>query len=259
MFKRITSILFVVGLLLTVSPSRAAELVTALPQPKPVSSAWFDTVVAINKQVLSYGQGRVAGDRVHFVAIDARGNSRVEVIAVGDMVYVLMPGQQRWASARASELAGAVEVSAPAAPAIGIDADTPIFLVGDVDVGGAPTTQYQIPLDVSMLTQGNELPGVGFTSAVVDFFIGKTDGYLHKFQVTLRGSDPQLGDIEAEIVTVFSRFNTEVMVSAPPSEMVDPLPPRVAASRYMLAGPQVLPAWARPIFANGLRQMRQAR
>ncbi len=259
MFKRITSILFVVGLLLTASPGRAAELVSALPQPTPVNSAWFDTVFAINKQVLSYGQGRIAGDGLHFVAVDARGNSRVEVIVVGDMVYMLMPGQQRWVSARATELAGAVEVSAPSAPAIAIDADTPIFLVGEVDVGGAAATQYQIPLDVSELNQGNELPGLSFTSAVVDFFIGKTDGFLHKFQVTMRGSDPQIGAIEAELVTVFSRMNTEVTVSAPPSELVDPLPPRVAATRYMLAGPQVLPAWARPIFANGLRQMRQAR
>ena len=257
MFKRITSILFVVALLLAISPARAAERVNTIPQPRAVTSGWFDMVFAINKQVLSYGQGRFSGDRVHLVSVNAQDNSRVEVIAAGDTVYVLLPGQQRWVSGRANELGEDVLVSAPAAPELPEDA--PIFLVGDADVGGNVTSQYQIPVDPRELNADNEVPGLTFNAAAVDFFIGKNDGYLHKVQVTLRGREERIGDFVAEFVIVFSRFNTPVEVGIPPANMVDPLPARTAASRYMLSGPTTLPSWARPVLALGIRELRQGR
>ncbi len=254
MFKRIASLLLGLSLCLIALPAAAAERVASLPDIAPVVSGRFDFALAVNKQVLGYGQGEFSGDLVHAVFVDAIENSLVEIVTTPDRVYVREGVQTRWVTAPVEQLD--VPVSGPATPAVPAG-DIAIYRVGDVDVAGAPTTQYQINLGSAGMLPADLMETGGLKSAKLDLFVGVNDRYLHKMQVTTVVADPQLGDVELELVMRFSAFNQPVVIGAPPADLVDELPMRAAS--YKFGGSRALPSWTRPLFADRLSDLRRAR
>jgi hypothetical protein len=254
MFKRITALLLALSLCLIALPVSAAERVATLPDIAPVLSGRFDFALAVNKQVLGYGQGEFSGDRVHAVFVDAIENSLIEIVTTSDRVYVREGAQTRWVAAPVEQLN--VPVSGPATPAMP-SGDLMIYKVGDADVAGASTTQYQIDLGAAGMLPSDFMQTSGIKSAKLDLFVGANDRYLHKMQITMVANDPQLGDIEMELVMRFSAFNQPIAIGAPPADLIDELPMRAAS--YKFGGSRLLPTWARPLFANRLLELRQAR
>ncbi len=261
MFARIASILFVVGLLLVAVPARAVEPVTSLPPINPVTSGRFDFALAINQQVFGYGQGEFVGTSAHAVFVDAQRNHLIEVVISGDRLYLRQGVEPRWLATALD--AGALPVSGPAAPMLPITG-AQIVQIGNAEVAGTSTMQYQIMLDPAQLAAaplpgGASMPaGAGITAAKIDLFVGTNDNYLRKVQVTVQSTEPQLGEVTLELAMVFSALNEPVVVGPPPANLVDELPTR-AASRYHFAGTELLPSWSRPFFAHGLTTLQNGR
>ncbi|MDP9316590.1 MAG: hypothetical protein M3R24_38015 [Chloroflexota bacterium] len=261
MIARCTAILLVVGLLLIVVPIHAAERITTLPPVAPLSSGRFDVALALNKQVLGYGQGEFGGSAAHVVFVDATQDMLIEVVVIEDRVYVRQGVQERWIVTSAT--AGALPVGGPMAPGLPMNGTVPLeggelFRLGDATVAGAPTVQYQFMLDPATLPA--QLPvESGVERVKADLFVGQNDNYLHKLQVTVLGSTPETGPIEMEVVMVFANFNQPVVVGPPPAHLVDQLQTPTATQRYQSLGSRVLPHWSQPLFARGLGALRASR
>lgn len=254
MLRRIVPLVWALALLIVALPARAAEPVSELPELRPTLSGRFEFALALNKQVFSYGKGEFSGDRVHAVSVDAIENTLVEIVTIDDQTYLREGVQTRWVRVP-SEDPGVVPVSGPATPALP-SSEPVVYRVGEAEVAGASTIQYQIPFSTGDIpTEGVE--GT-IKSMKLDLFVGTADQYLHKLQLTILASDPQLGDITLETVIRFYDFNQPIAIGAPPADLVDELP-AAAARRITPPGARLLPAWAEPLFGQRLRELRQAR
>jgi hypothetical protein len=260
MFKRHLSILLAVALLLVTSPVLAQpERVDELPEIAPFSSARFDVALAVTAEpgqaVIGFAKGEFSGDRVHAVAVDNLEGNVLEIVVIGTTLYLRENTNTRW---QRSEMGGTTPpITGPASPTAPV-ADAPIFRVGDATVNNVATTQYQIRIDPDDLQAG--LPEtemeMTFESGAIDLFIGKTDTFLHKFQVTLRGEDEELGDFMIEVVATLSAFNQPIAIGAPPANLVDAASAKARARLAGIPGGQFLPAWTRPFVAQSLEQLR---
>ncbi len=261
MAHRVLSLLFIVGLFFGIGSARAAEPVSALPEVKAPTSGRFDFALAINQQVLGYGKGEFTGTAVHAVFVDAQQDQLIELVLVGDQLFLREGVEPRWLGTRLD--VQDVPIAGPATPTLP-DEGLAITNVGTAEVGGVPTTQYQISIDPAQLAavsgaETGALPNTtGLNEAKVDLFIGANDTFLRKVQLTAQVPDPQLGNVTLEAVLVFSALNEPVVVGPPPANLVDQLPVQ-AASRYGFAGAQLVPAWTRPVFGEGLARLRSSR
>lgn len=261
MAHRVLSLLFIVGLFFGIGSARGAEPVTVLPEVMTPTSGRFDFALAINKQVLAYGKGEFTTTGVHAVFVDEQQGQLIELVLVGDQLFLREGAEQRWLGTRLD--VQDVPIAGPATPTLP-DEGLAITNVGTAEVSGVATTQYQIAIDPAQLAAvpgagADALAGsAGLNEAKVDLFIGTNDSFLRKVQVTAQAPDPQLGNVTLEAVLVFSALNEPVVVGPPPANLVDQLPVQ-AASRMGFAGAQLVPAWTRPVFGEGLARLRSSR
>lgn len=255
MLKRIMSILFVAGLFMSAAPAFAAEVVTTPPQITAVRSQRYDLAYAIRLErgqaVLQYGKGEETADRSHTVYVDNTDGTVTEEVVIGDTVYVRQNKDVRWKSGKLST--DTTPVTMPSDSTM----QPTIYRVGDTEVNGVATTQYQFAIDPKGFSDDPEVTAT-LTSAAVDLFIGKNDGFLYKLEFTLRGTDKDLGAFTISILEVYSAFNQPVTIGAPPSNLVDPAPARTA-SKVTFPGLPHMPARAGLMIARSFQQLRTAR
>ncbi len=181
MIHRLLSLLFVVGLVLGISTAHAAEPVTNLPEIKPPTSGRFDFALAINQQIFGYGQGEFAGTSAHAVFVDVQRNHLVEVVISGDRLYLRQGVETRWLATKLET--GELPIAGPSTPVLPTTG-AQIVQVGNAEVAGASTAQYQIALDpaglaAAPLPGGGPMPeGAGIKAAKIDLFVGTSDQYL---------------------------------------------------------------------------------
>jgi hypothetical protein len=255
MAKRLTTLLLTFALLLVAAPAMAAERVATLPSITPVTSAFLDFALAGSltepttgapvQLILAYGQGRVSGDRAAITFVDGTTGERLELIMIGERIFVRTPDQPLWVEVRLDDVD--LPVADPAAPVVPMEGDLVIYRVGDATVRGVPTVQYQIPIDVAPTTPVPGAPAPeGITSTVIDMFVGTADSYLHKMQTTVRATDPDLGVIAVEFPIDFSRHNQPQVIEAPaPDQIVG-----IAANSMRtlrVPGGHAMPRWMRAV------------
>lgn len=255
MLKRSVSASIVIALLLIVSPALAAPTpVKEPPAVAEVNSARMDIALAITAKpgqaVLAYGKGEISGNRAHVVTVDNLEGNVLEVVTIGDTAYVRENTNTRWQKSTTEDVTA--PVSGPGAPSIP-QGEAQVYAVGEAMVNGAATTQYQIPLAPESLPGSEDF---SFTAGALDLFIGKSDNYLHKFQVTMRGADKEIGDFRIELVTVYSDFNQPIAIGAPPASVVDAASLRSASKRAAVRGASALPGWAQVLVAQSLDKLR---
>ena len=245
--QRFVSALFAVATLALAIPASAAEQVDVFPTITPVNSAALDFVVVIDQEPLVVGKGEFEADRAHVVAMIPQTGEVVEVVVVGDRIYVRENDDERW-------LGDTLEGMAPAGPVpdpqqLLDEGLFLLFLVGDVDVNGVATTQYQLRENPANYPDDYEV-----TSELwLDLFVGADDAYLHKLQLSARTVDPAAGEPESLAVPIMlSRFNQRFDIGAPPPDLVDEVDELSAAGPAWLAALPQLPPWARPLAARAL-------
>jgi hypothetical protein len=265
MFKRFTSVLLAVVLLLVASPALADQRVDTVPSFNAPNSGRINLAIAIRippagqqAVALAYGNGRFSGDRLQITVVDAMSNQSMEIIAIGNQVYVRAPGSDRWLVANPQD--AAIPVGDPMAPAVPADFTPTITRIdreSPEQVDGVPTTQYQLWIDPARLpaATAEQLTKAGIQALTEDFFIGQTDNMLRKLQSNILGTDPQLGDLKIETPIVFSAINEPQVIEAPRPEMIQAI---AAASVHgdTVPGAAALPAWERPAVAWLLKNHR---
>jgi len=250
--KRCASIVFIVGLLLA-APAWAAEQVMTVPEPKWPASGRGEFAFVYNGQVGSVGRTEfMTGTgrenlRVHTAEHDLNARLFTELVIIGGREYRRDGADTRW---RSNSVRGAAETFLPVGNPFAFVSheNATMYTLGDVMVDGVETTQYQIHLDVSKLSDPN------LTFAKEDLFIGKNDGYLYRGQVTYRGKDSREADGESDFVLVFRMFdpNRPVVIGAPSSDLVDARSIRSTAGQHEFPGARAVPSWARSFIYHGL-------
>ena len=145
-----------------------------------------------------------------------------------------------------------------------IDPQYPIYRVGDTEVRGAATTQYQIHLvapEVAGAATPTQEPVATpapvksqqpvTRSTTLDLFVGTADHYLHKIQTSVRSSDRAVGELAVEAPIEISAFNQPQSIEPPPADQVRTMRSATMSGNH-LPGAQALPAWLRPILAQAL-------
>jgi len=256
-------LLFVVVALLLAAPALAAppEKVSTLPTIAPVSSGRIDFATRVSATVdgqpaqatLVVGRGEFTQRGAHLVAISSVDGSVAEVVVYGDLIYVRMNNETRWKSTKVTDATN-LPVDAPTVPTAPGD-QMSIYLIGDQDVRGVPTTQYQLQLDPALFPAES-----GIKSAHDDLFIGKSDSFLHKVQTTVGGTDKDLGDITIEApVDLYDLNNAAIVVGPPPADLVTVASAQTARSLTGFAGALALPSWVRPFVGSTLANLRAGR
>ena len=246
MVKRISLAFIVATLLVVASPAFSQERVTSIPEWTELNSGRFDLAYDLNRLVPIVGKAEFSGDRVHLVVKDLINNDTVEIVAIGDTVYTRMNEERRWKRERMTDDTSPI---GGGMPAIGPE-DLTLWRVGDADVNGNPTTQYQLQFNPARLTQIDPT----MTGLKLDLFIGKNDNFLHKDQETSSFNDPQLGALTLQIVTVSSAFNQPMVIGPPPADLVD-----AARTRSAFRAPSTLPRWARALYPYAAAQLKARR
>ena len=219
--KRLMSILFVIGLMLFAVPARAADVVSTLPELRWPASGRFEFAIAFEGSALLVSQTRfVVGrtpqeDQYHSVTRNLARPEALEEIVVGGRSYSRLTAETRWKS-RPYDPDQAFFNPRGEPLRMLPSGNATVIRVGDVNIAGAPTTQYQIPLDPKL----TDVPTA--TAAKLDLFIGKNDGYLHKGQVTIR-TPLEEGGPAGDFVYVYRvyDFNAPVVIGPPPADLID--------------------------------------
>jgi hypothetical protein len=203
-------------LLSAAGPVLAAERVEKLPDIKPSMSGRFDLALALNEQAFIVGKGEVASaTRAHFVlkalpVAPGGRESTIEIVVYDGKTYTRLDNNPQWTEESQTD----IPVSAPTGqPAVdhGVDlSNAPISSIGTTEVAGTATDQYQIWIN----QQADELDYFK-----LDFFIGRQDRYLHKYQVTAVGMDPDLGELKIETVVRLYDFDDPNIVVGPPTNV----------------------------------------
>ena len=216
---RLRFLVFAAALLLFAIPVTAEE-VSQLPAIRPFASARVQFAFALQDQVMLVGQGVLAGDRKHVAMAQYDPDITLEVVTIGQYVYLRVGDADRWLVSSADPRS--VPGDPPDLATIGAtDTVEQITLEGDAEVEGAPATQYRLRLRPQPAADapGENPPAAYF----VDLFVGREDGYLHKYQVTRPGDGSEGGEAASVAAFVYSNFDEPVVVNTPPSNLVDPL------------------------------------
>jgi hypothetical protein len=239
--KRLVLGLFAVLMLLT-TPAMAAERVTTLPEIKPVRSGRMDLALAINKDVLIHAKAEFIDDRLHAVAVDTKGNQVIEIVVIGNRIYLRQNTDTRW-QATTVEIDDPGDVPVPGVPELPpFEELFTIYDLGTVEVRGVPTTQYQAQVDPAAIGAPNSTD-FAFN---LNVFIGIADAYLHKFQATILDTtfdEPALLETPLDVYD----FNQPIVVGAPAPELVDEVGSLAVMERSDIPGAEVLPLWMRPL------------
>lgn len=103
-----------------------------------------------------------------------------------------------------------------------LDAAVSSKVVGKEAIGGAPTTKYQIDIDLQKLAAatGGSTTGTENTKLTVFLWVGDTDMYAHQVKMML-SADSLSGDatlnLTADLTITFSDFDMPVAITAPPN------------------------------------------
>jgi hypothetical protein len=261
--KRLTVLLLTIALLAITTPARAAERVDTLPTILVANAARFNFALAIKlltgpqpQLVSGYGHGSYAPGRVSLHFVNATNNQTIDVIAIGETVYVRLGNDTRWARTNAQDQA--VPVVDPLASATPDDLNLPVTRIGTSTVNGVPTMQYQVWLGTNTL-QGetrDRLTAEGITAITDDYFISQAESVLHKLQSNIIGRDTDLGEYVIEFPFVFSAFNDPtIAIEAPPAADVVAAVSANAVAGETLGG-AAFPRWLRPAIAHALANYR---
>ena len=206
-------LLLVAAVLLTGAPATAAERIDAIPDFKYPPSGRTRFVYAIDKVPQALGTDEfVQGEGFshdHQVVVDLRDGSTIEAVTINDTTFIRRNAERRWKTMK-GYLAFPVAGGFPELPM----ENASYYRVGDVAVDGVATMHYQVQIDPAGLS-------LGTLAANVNFFIGKGDNYIYKFQVTELRNDSQMGDVLHESVAVWSAHDQPIVVGPPPPELVD--------------------------------------
>lgn len=214
-------------LLLAVSPVAAAPTrVDTLPSPAPFSKARFDFAITVLNEALGVGRGAVeSANRVHLtfktVAAPGQPEETLEVIIYDGTLYSRENDSTQWyidAQADPGTPTGGVPVEVVGE----VPDEVPITLIGDRDVAGTATDQYQLWLNAD-----------DGSFSTVDLFLGKQVAYLYKLQISA------YTDIEDVLPLVgldyrFYDFDSGDIKVYPPTNAV-PRPATAAASQELLS------------------------
>lgn len=179
--KRAIGLLLAFALIaLAASPVAAQTRVDALPEITPYSSARFDFALILFGEVVAYGKGEAeSASRIHLTlkSVPQSGEpvETVEAIIYDGVYYTRENDSTQW------YIEGEVAAPLPEEELPAADfSDVPITLIGEADVAGVPTYQYQIWIN-------NEDESV----TTADFFIGRSPSYLNKLVISayLSGED----------------------------------------------------------------------
>ncbi len=94
--------------------------------------------------------------------------------------------------------------------------------VGKEDLNGAPTTKYQLDVDLEKLATAAGAPPeeLGNSSLTMLLWVGDTDMYVHQFSIMLNAESTS-GDITLslmmDLTVTFSDFDVPVTITAPPN------------------------------------------
>lgn len=214
--RRRTPLLVVAALLaLLVFPAAAAPTrVDALPTAAPFTRARFDFAVVAGGQPFAYGKGEFeSATRMHLTLRSApmqgMEEMTVEVVLYDGVTYTRENDSTQWYMEGGQPVESVPEVGMPTDMVGDVPADTPITLIGERDVAGTLTDQYQIWLGADETSFGT-----------VDLFLGRQQAYLHKMQVTV------YEDIEAPFATFgldyrFYDFDSPAITVARPANAVE--------------------------------------
>ena len=242
--RRWIPVLTIITLLTFVVPVAAQEPIDQIPEPALTNTGRGDIAIAINKLPLVLGEFEYSGADLHGAFVNYLDEVVSEIVYIGDELYVRENEETRW---KTGNVADPVDPFIPVFSNEGVA----IYNMGSVTVNGVETTQYQIRIDPATFPEDSDL-----TSASVDFFIGVSDNYLHKQQITLRGTDPDLGDLELEVVIVYSDFNAAVVIGRPSADLVDEVGLDAATHSGDFMGSGMLPLWLRPAVGSAFAELR---
>jgi hypothetical protein len=198
-------------LLLVVSPVAAAPArVDALPAPAPFRSARLDFALVAFGQALGYGKGEIESPtRIHLtLKTPPMGNQpeqTIEVVFYDGALYSRENESTQW-YLESSGSAQPLPVDEVPSDLVGaVPADVPITLIGERDVAGAATSQYQLWL------------GAGDRSfSTVDLFLGTQVAYLHKLQISAYSDIEDLAPLLG-LDFRFYDFDSPAIKVAPPA------------------------------------------
>lgn len=179
--KRAIGLLFALALIvLAAAPVTAQTRVDALPEVTPYNSARYDFALTLFGEMVAYGKGEAESpNRIHLtlksVPPPGEAAETVEAIIYDGVYYTRENESTQW------YIEGEVAAPLPEDELPAQDfSDIPITLIGEADVAGVPTYQYQIWVN-----------GEDGSATTADFFIGRSPSYLHKLVVSgyLSGED----------------------------------------------------------------------
>lgn len=218
--KRAVGVLLAIALIaLAASPATAQTRVDTLPEVTPFQSARFDFALTAFGELLAYGKGEAESpNRIHLtlktVPLDGSQPDTVEAILYDGVYYTRENESTQW------YIEGEVAVPLPEEELPDSDiGDATLTLIGEADVAGVPTYQYQLWANAE-----------DDSVAKADFFIGRSPSYLHKLVISayLSGEDtiPLVG-----LDYRYYDFDAPITVS-PPEGAVN----RAASAPSSLAG-----------------------
>lgn len=217
MLKRCRMLVLALLMVAVASPVAAVKTVERLPEVRPATSMRFEMALVLNNLPFIVGKGEMASPtRAHFVLkVLAVGNlpeSTIEIVVYDGTVYSRVDEETQFVIENQN-----LPVGAPDEEVIGGDVTLGAISQFEeaVTIAGVRTIQYQIPL-----TFKNE-PTI--ESAKVDLFVGEQLNYLYQDQLTLSGTDPDLGKITLEEVMRFYDFdNPNIVVNRPTNVAATP-------------------------------------
>ena len=256
MTKRFVSVLLALMLLLVAAPALAVERVDTLPSFSAPVSGQLKLAVAIKllsgsqeSLILAYGNGRFSGDRLALTVVDAISGQQIDVLVIGNAVYVRAPGSDKWLVASPAD--AGIPVSSPTTTSMPADIKPTISRYETAEsVEGVPTTHYQLWISASSLpaVTADMLKSAGIEAVTDDAFIGVADNLLRKTQSNIIGTDSQLGAYTIETPLVFTAINEPQTIEAPAPELIQTVV-ATSLSGAHVPGAKAMPAWQRPVVA----------
>lgn len=252
--KRFVSVLLAAMLLLVAAPTMAAQRVDTIPAFSAPTSGKLKIAVAIrlltgNQEtaILAYGNGRFSGDRLALTVVDTQSKQQIDLIVIGNTVYLRAPGSDKWTVATPDTT---VPVSNPMAPTTPADINPTISRYDEVEaVEGVPTTHYQLWISASSLpaASADALKAAGIQAVTEDVFVGVADNLLRKTQSNILGTDPQFGAFTIETPIVFTNINEPQTIEAPAPELIQTV--KASFLRTHVPGAKAMPVWQRSLVA----------
>ncbi|HEX5689995.1 MAG TPA: hypothetical protein VFX76_08330 [Roseiflexaceae bacterium] len=203
---RLRAILLLAALVLAclVAPASAAERVDGLPEIRQFSSGRFEYALTVGGEIHAYGNGTFESlARIAYIYGETGDQPSIQYyLAYDGELYSHDEGQSEW-----TKLEGqAAPIPRPSYDAVALLAQRgTVSRIGDADVAGTPTTQYQIWVNDSGAATAGPLK--------VDLFVGKDTPYVYKLQITAGDAPDQIGAVYR-----FYDLDSNIVVPVPPAD-----------------------------------------